>query len=181
VSDEPAGGDGELLVSWERFMAPWVTYEVVVDSRAMSKLGYRQPALIPLPVGPHEVVLRHRKFKSRPVAIDIDAGGRVLLFGAVRQMPQGLRWPRQMYRWTKENGTWLGTHPAAPKPVSTFSLQRIVIAISGVVFFSLSAARDLDRGRTGWLVLAGLLVAGSLASVVREATLFWRAKRPSTR
>ena len=180
MDEDLAEPGGELAVSWERWMAPWVTYEVVVDGRAMSKLGYRQPALIPLPAGSHEVVLRHRTFKSRPVTVDVDAGGRVVLFGAIRARRPGLN-PRENWRWSKENGTWLGTEPTPPKPLQSFSAPRMILAVAGVVLFSLNAARDLDRGRTFGLVLAVLFVVAGGASVVREARLFWRAKRASTR
>ena len=176
--DEERSGAGELFVSWERRMLPWIKYEVVVDGRVMSSLGYRRPASISLPAGAHDVVLRHRKFKSRPVAIQIAQRGRTVLFGAVRQPPPGLMF-FEVWRWSKENGTWLGTEPTPPKPAASFSAPRTALMFAIVVLFSISAAKAASRGDGARLAVNLVFVIGGFSVVAHELMAYRRTKRPS--
>jgi hypothetical protein len=54
------------------------------------------------------------------------------------------------------------------------------VAVTAVVFFTFQAAGNLSRGRTFWLAVGILFVLLALATGVREARMFWRAKRSPT-
>jgi hypothetical protein len=176
-----SGSVGTLRVCWVSRAPPWLSYGVLVDGTEHGRIGSGKVAVMHVPAGPHNVVVRHWSYATKPFEVVVEAGATVDLYAGTRTLPHWMGY-RESMRWGREHSLWLTdnmiappTSPptvARPVPVYKWVLQGLAI-----VFFGTLAVLSGARGHYLKMTFDLAFVAAGIAILLRWGSLRRRQKR----
>jgi hypothetical protein len=142
---------GRLEVVWVQRAAPWVAYRVLVDGNELDRVHFGRPAAIMLQLGRHSIVVKHWRFRSNVVSIDVSTNLSTTLYSGTRTPPRGQTSFRKIFAWYSANSIWLSEIASPPDLQSSDNDDNLT-----------GANVPISRFR-GLVALASVFVFGALA------------------